>query len=121
MDEIHEVANKKGLAQVSPKKDDLSAFSPPGKRQRIPNRLYNDDDFVVPQSRRKHHISEHKVEQSSPEDMKGLGLNVSGGSLRRRTDSTSSTERSRKRLFSERSGVDLSDIEPTLNTVISYK
>ncbi|KAI6234483.1 PWWP domain-containing protein [Aphelenchoides fujianensis] len=37
---------------------------------------------------------------------------------RKRTDSTSSTERSRKRLLSEKFGIDLSDIEPTLSTGI---
>jgi hypothetical protein len=113
LEEIQEAANKKG---TSPNKTETStdAFSPPGKRLRFPNRLYSDDDFVVPQSRRKHNNSEQsKIEHSSPEDSKQL--NMSGS--RRRNDSTSSTERSRKRLFSERSGVDLSDIEPTLNMV----
>ncbi|KAI6174862.1 PWWP domain-containing protein [Aphelenchoides bicaudatus] len=120
LDEIQEVANKKtSEPEASPKKETVDAFSPPGKRQRIPNRLYNDDEFVVPQFRRKHHNSEHNKVQSSPEEAKQNFLNLSGpltGPLRRRNDSTSSTERSRRRLFSERSGVDLSDIEPTFNT-----
>jgi hypothetical protein len=118
LDEIREIANKKtGEPGESPKKDSYDSFSPSNKRQRIPNRLYNDSEFVVPLYRRKHHNSEHnKLEHSSPEDIKQQLLNLSGPQ-RRRTDSTSSNERSRRRLFSERSGVDLSDIEPTFNTV----
>ncbi|CAD5206334.1 unnamed protein product [Bursaphelenchus okinawaensis] len=107
MDEIKEAAKKK--SKKVQKKENVNS-APRQQRNRIPNRLISNEDFVVPQPKKiKGEGKSDKLESNS------ASIN---NSPRKRTDSASSTERSRKRIsYSERFGVDLSDIESTYPNV----
>ncbi|KAI6179550.1 PWWP domain-containing protein [Aphelenchoides besseyi] len=125
LEEIREAANKNDtkISNLTPKKDSTTTAVPvvsPNsgrlQRNRVPNRLIANNDFVVPQTRRKAPLPDPiKDEVSASEEFKEPQPLLSAATLRKRTDSTSSTERSRKRLFSDKFGVDLSDIEPTFS------
>lgn len=127
LDEIREAAEKKGLVVTTetpttqPADPTNSPLTSPNsgrlQRTRVPSRLIANDDFVVPQARRKLPTADgSKTEAGAPDEFKEPQPLLSAVA-RKRTDSTSSTERSRKRLLSEKFGIDLSDIEPTLSTV----
>uniref|UniRef100_A0A1I7RKZ1 PWWP domain-containing protein n=1 Tax=Bursaphelenchus xylophilus TaxID=6326 RepID=A0A1I7RKZ1_BURXY len=103
MEEIKEVAKKK--AKKGQKKENSNS-TPRQQRNRIPNRLISNEDFVVPQPK--------KLKGEEKSGKSDSGAPSQNNSPRKRTDSASSTERSRKRIsYSERFGVDLSDIEST--------
>lgn len=107
LDEIKEAAQKK--KKRGPRKESGSVQRQ--QRNRIPNRLISNEDFVVPQPK--------KFKLEKPDI--SLNVNMQPTSPRKRTDSNSSNEPGRRRKglsFSERFGVDLSDIETTYPNAI---